>query len=110
MKFILILLFISVSSLFGCGGCIDAYLPNQLTNTSLTKYQTQEQKIHLEIEKLNAIIQNEILKTEKENEILDKQLVEVAKFNNLSKEKINFLMEKQNQIQSIISTIKGEKN
>ena len=49
MKFILILLFISVSSLFGCGGCIDAYLPSQLTNTSLTKYQTQEQKIHLEI-------------------------------------------------------------
>lgn len=110
MKFILFLSFIALSNLFGCGGCVDYGVPSSLTSSSLSKYASQEQKIHLEIEKLNAIIQNQILKTEKENEILDKQLVEIAKFNNLSKEKINFLMEKQNQIQSIISTIKGEKN
>ena len=67
MKFILFLSFIALSNLFGCGGCVDYGVPPSLTSSSLSKYASQEQKIHVEIEKLNAIIQNEILKTEKEN-------------------------------------------
>lgn len=106
-KIILISFFIS-NIYASCGGCTDAGVEVTLSNESKTKYEEQEKQIHSAIEKLNNIIKNEIIKTEFDSEKIQRQLIELSKFNYISKEKISFLLKKQNQIQSLVNTIRAE--
>ena len=91
-----------------CGGCVDASLGSQEANNGKNNYDNGETKIENSIEKLNALIKNETIKSEenalKENNIL----VALKKDEALNLKKSSFLLQKQSELLSIIANIEAQ--
>ncbi|MBD5165153.1 hypothetical protein [Helicobacter sp.] len=105
-----ILLVLSIPHLsFACGGCRDSYLGSQKAEQGKKSYNSQEQEIFTSIEELNALLDNEIIKAQesalRENEIL----LNLEKNKNINEKSQNFYFKQQNEIQSIVNTIKSVK-
>lgn len=94
---------------FACGGCRDSYLGDKKAQESKDSYEAQEQEIFTSIEELNALLDNEIIKAQesvlRENEIL----LNLEKNKNINEKNQNFYFKQQNEIQSIVNTIKSMK-
>lgn len=92
-----------------CGGCRDSYLGDKKAQESKDSYDDQEQEIFASIEELNALLDNEIIKAQesalRENEIL----LNLEKNKNINEKSQNFYFKQQNEIQSVVNTIKSMK-
>ncbi|MEB2817703.1 hypothetical protein [Campylobacter upsaliensis] len=110
-KVILILTILSTLTThqaLACGGCRDAHLGGTEANKGKSNYDRGEALIEASIEKLNALIKNETLKSEenslKENHIL----VALKKDEALNLKYSSFLLQRQSELLSIIANIEAQ--
>ncbi|EPB3789185.1 hypothetical protein ACRGNJ_001362 [Campylobacter upsaliensis] len=109
-KVILILTILSTltTQALACGGCRDAHLGGTEANKGKNNYDRGEALIEASIEKLNALIKNETLKSEenslKENHIL----VALKKDEALNLKYSSFLLQRQSELLSIIANIEAQ--
>lgn len=105
--FIVFTLIVFINYSYACGGCRDSGLADSRANEGISRYDDGENKIANEIDKINELIENEIIVSEenilKENQIL----VNLKKEEDLIYKKDNFLLFQTNQIQSIINSLEA---
>ena len=92
-------------NLLACGDCRDTPLGLIKTTHALATYNKEENEIAKQILELNEYFQKEI---EKLNLAENQNLNALVKHKSLLKQNELFLLEQQNQVQSILNNIEGE--
>lgn len=90
------------------GVCTDQEQGSIKTTHALATYKKEESQIARLILKINEIFQKEIIEAEKINLAENQNLNELAKHKSLLEQNELFLLEQQNQIQSILNSIESQ--
>lgn len=105
--FTAILAFFS-QNLLACGGCTDQAQGPIKTAHALATYNKEESEIARLILEINELFKKEIIEVEKLNLAENQNLNELAKHKSLLEQNKLFLLEQQNQVQSILNSIESE--
>lgn len=109
MKKIFVLLFVVLGTqLFACGGCTDSYIAPVKSAEAIAKYNTEESEIALQLVQMKTYFDGAILAVEEQNLKENENLKALAKNKALKEQKQGFILNVQNQIQSIINNIEGQ--
>lgn len=95
-------------NLLACGDCRDTPLELIKTTHALATYNKEENEIAKQILELNEYFKKEIIEIEKLNLAENQNLNALVKHKSLLKQNELFLLEQQNQVQSILNNIEGE--
>lgn len=104
---ILLALFALNASLYACSGCIDAPVPQSLSNQSQNKFTQLENKIAQQIDKINDILSEAINKTEDFNKEETEKLLALQKQKTLKQQHKAFLQVQMNKVQGVLNDVRS---
>lgn len=110
LKILLVLFALNISLYGACSGCIDAPLPQSLSDASQMKFTQLEEKIAEQIDQINEVLKEAINKTEEYNREETRKLLDLQKQKALKQEHKLFLQVQMNKVQSIINDVWSVEN
>ena len=110
MNFLKILLVLFALNISLYGACIDAPLPQSLSDASQMKFTQLEEKIAEQIDQINEVLKEAINKTEEYNREETRKLLDLQKQKALKQEHKLFLQVQMNKVQGIINDVWSVEN